>query len=286
MLEPTATWNGARGVWERLETSILCGHPVPFSETWPTSGMTRSGSLYPRPTLERRIAGNGSSSSRGLLPTPLVTNRAGMEPSPATVAGKRGTDLGPAIGALLPTPQAADSQRGAEVEMGGLRPSGAKRSDGLITALLKTPTAQLAVNGGSQHPDKRREGGHGPTLADQVEHLLPTPRATDGTKWGPGQTSTGGPSLPSAVLLPTPDATHGRKTTRTSLLLPGVVEQLLPTPRAADGGPRGSSAGWGLRNTSREISRGGTTNQPSADGKPRSGGQLPGQLSLDEVESG
>ncbi|MFG2986185.1 DNA (cytosine-5-)-methyltransferase [Streptomyces sp. NPDC048258] len=29
------------------------------------------------------------------------------------------------------------------------------------------------MNGGSQHPDKRREGGHGPTLADEVEHLLP-----------------------------------------------------------------------------------------------------------------
>jgi hypothetical protein len=46
--------------------------------------------------------------------------------------------------------------------------------------LLKTPTAQLAVNGGSQHPDKRRAGGHGPTLADEVEHLLlPTPAASD-----------------------------------------------------------------------------------------------------------
>jgi DNA (cytosine-5)-methyltransferase 1 len=38
--------------------------------------------------------------------------------------------------------------------------------------LLKTPTAQLAVNGGSQHPAKRKAGGHGPTLADEVEHLL------------------------------------------------------------------------------------------------------------------
>jgi len=47
--------------------------------------------------------------------------------------------------------------------------------------LLKTPTAQLAINGGSQHPDKRKAGGHGPTLADEVEHLLPTPRTTDGT---------------------------------------------------------------------------------------------------------
>lgn len=38
--------------------------------------------------------------------------------------------------------------------------------------LFRTPTAQLAVNGGSQHPDKRKRGGHGPTLADEVEHLL------------------------------------------------------------------------------------------------------------------
>lgn len=45
--------------------------------------------------------------------------------------------------------------------------------------LLKTPTAQLAINGGSQHPDKRRAGGHGPTLADEVEHLLPTPAASN-----------------------------------------------------------------------------------------------------------
>jgi DNA (cytosine-5)-methyltransferase 1 len=41
------------------------------------------------------------------------------------------------------------------------------------------------------------------------------------------------------TLLPTPDATHGRKTTRTGPLLPGVV-QMLPTPNATDSedGPR------------------------------------------------
>lgn len=48
---------------------------------------------------------------------------------------------------------------------------------GYSSSLLKTPTSQLAINGGSQHPDKRKEGGHGPTLADEVEHLLPTPAA-------------------------------------------------------------------------------------------------------------
>ena len=51
---------------------------------------------------------------------------------------------------------------------------------GLSSPLLKTPTSQLAVNGGSQHPDQRKAGGHGPTLADEVEHLLPTPRVTTG----------------------------------------------------------------------------------------------------------
>jgi hypothetical protein len=283
--EPTATWNGARGVWEKLETSILCGHPVPFSETWPTSGMTRSGSLYPRATPGRPTSASACSLSPGLLPTPTTSTGRNARHGDTS----RGDDLPEAV-KYLPTPQAADARRGAESEMGGLRPSGAKRSDGLKTALLKTPTAQLAVNGGSQHPDKRREGGHGPTLADQVEHLLPTPRVTCRAGMEPSPSTLAGrhgadlgPAI--GALLPTPDATHGRKTTRTSLLLPGVVEQLLPTPRAADGGPRGSGAG-GLRNTTREISRGETTNPPSADGKPSSDGQLPGQLSLDGLESG
>lgn len=47
------------------------------------------------------------------------------------------------------------------------------------SSLLKTPTSQLGTNGGSQHPDKRKAGGHGPTLADEVEHLLPTPAVND-----------------------------------------------------------------------------------------------------------
>ena len=54
--------------------------------------------------------------------------------------------------------------------------------DSESSSLLKTPTSQLAVNGGSQHPDKRKAGGHGPTLADEVEHLLLTPMAAEGEK--------------------------------------------------------------------------------------------------------
>lgn len=52
--------------------------------------------------------------------------------------------------------------------------------------LFKTPTSYLSMNGGSQHPDKRRAGGHGPTLADEVEWLLPTPAARD---WKSGESN-------------------------------------------------------------------------------------------------
>lgn len=60
--------------------------------------------------------------------------------------------------------------------------TGASGSSWSPFSLLRTPTAQLAVNGGSQPPAKRLAGGHQPTLADQVEHdlpVLPTPRTTD-----------------------------------------------------------------------------------------------------------
>jgi hypothetical protein len=164
----------------------------------------------------------------------------------------------------------------------------------LRDALLQTPTAQLAVNGGSQHPDKRRAGGHGPTLADQVEHLLPKPRATDGTKWGPGQTSTGAPSLPSAVLLPTPAARDGKGRD-----MPGgkggrsLPDTLLPTPTVADSrNSRNATAGRSPESTGHPGSTlcdvfwtGEPTGRQSPDGKPSPGGRHPGQLSLDELEN-
>ena len=135
MRQPIATWSRARGVWETPEVNLLCGHSVPYSETWPTSGTTRAGRHFPRPALERPTGASESRSSPG-LPT------------------------------LLGTPRTASA-------------NGVGNLESQVAILLKTPTSQLAVNGGSQHPDKRRQGGHGPTLADEVEHLLPTPQAAD-----------------------------------------------------------------------------------------------------------
>ena len=46
-------------------------------------------------------------------------------------------------------------------------------------ALLPTPAASLGSNGGPQHPDKRRAGGHSVSIEDAVHGLtlLPTPAA-------------------------------------------------------------------------------------------------------------
>lgn len=153
---------------------------------------------------------------------------------------------------LLPTPNATDckgiGQPPGRERDGRERPS----SDAdLPTAvsLLRTPTAQLASNGGSQHPDKRKAGGHGPTLADEVEHLLPTPAARD---WKSGQSNLIGTNarplseVVEMTFLPTPRATDGTKGgpnqrgSSGDLMLPSAVMDLLPTPQATDaqGGPR------------------------------------------------
>ena len=135
------------------------------------------------------------------------------------------------------------------------------------TSLLRTPTAQLAVNGGSQHPDKRRHGGHGPTLADEIEHLLPTPTAVP---YGHQQSTSPGaairPSLEtlasSGALLPTPRASdshgigaHGNG----GADLRTTIAELLPTPTAADSDrtsldyPRGVKGGPNQRGSSGDL---------------------------------
>jgi hypothetical protein len=113
--------------------------------------------------------------------------------------------------------------------------------------LLKTPTAQLAVNGGSQHPDKRRAGGHGPTLADQVEHLLPS----------------------AVMLLPTPT--------------PTVADSR--NSRNSTAGRSPDSTGHSGTTLSDLFWTGESTPSPSAAMSAPSGAPLPGQLSLDELAS-
>lgn len=229
---------------------MLCGHLAPYSQTWPTSGSMRTGVLYPLLTRELRTDGRGSSSSRG---------------------------------PLLPTPETGQSPNGHGVRDGrsGNGHQSGNSLDNTVRDLLKTPTAQLAANGGSQHPDKRRQGGHGPTLADQVEHLLPTPQAHDAVK---GKT-------PEQIA-----AMRARSGAGVRNLNEVAETLLLPTPTAMDSHgarnatanrstvkPATNHAGWTLSDV---FWTGDGTGPRSSAGRPSSDDLRQGQLSPDEPENG
>ena len=143
--------------------------------------------------------------------------------------------------------------------------------------LLPTPGANLGYNGGPQHPDKRRDGGHTVSLEDAVHGLtlLPTPSASNPNDGEPVESwlarrervkltaqNGNGMGIPLSIavqLLPTPrssDGFAGPDYARASRAGSGgddlvtTLARLLPTPRASDGtkgGPnqRGSSGDLG-----------------------------------------
>lgn len=119
-----ATWNSDRDFWETGED--IFGHSDVYSETWPTSGMTRNGVAFELPTWEHRTAGSGSSSSpqdETLLLTPVASE--GIKPS-NTMGVSRRLETGQVFltnqivslcgldptERLLPTPTAMDSKAG------------------------------------------------------------------------------------------------------------------------------------------------------------------------------
>ncbi|WP_254878684.1 hypothetical protein [Streptomyces sp. NA04227] len=228
-------------------------------------------------------------------------------------------------GTLLPTPTASEANGPGPMNRRGV---GTLRSR---VRLLKTPTSNLGSNGGSQHPDKRKRGGHGPNLADEVEHLLPTPtvadsrgtrtRRRDGAPYGEGHGKT---LTDAATLLPTPRASDGTKgspnqkhgdgsltlaSTAARLLptrtatpygsnqspspgasvrpsLEPIAPALLPTPSASDHGSNYATAeeraaqGHQVYLSNATTSIGARTRKRSADGNG-SPGPLPGQLTIE-----
>ncbi|WP_238560303.1 hypothetical protein [Leucobacter sp. UCD-THU] len=89
--QPFAIWNPACGVWETSQLD-LSGRSAPYSETWPTSGMTHDGSAYPLPSSALRIPGSASSSSPvPLFRTPLASDAARGGENLDQVRARRGT---------------------------------------------------------------------------------------------------------------------------------------------------------------------------------------------------
>lgn len=109
-------------------------------------------------------AGSGSQ----FLPTPKASDGPHGGPNQRNSKGEYDA-LPSAVVHLLPTPTARYWKSGAS----NLGRSGRPLSE--VARLFKTPTAQLGTNGAAQHPDKRKAGGHGPTLDDEVSYLLSAP---------------------------------------------------------------------------------------------------------------
>ncbi len=112
------------------------------------------------------------------LPTPLASDAQG-----GTRYGSGSLKLQGALN-LLPTPTARMGRGPSQLDR---RPAG---NDDLQTRVrrdltptgpwLKTPTSNLGGSGAAQHPDKRKAGGHGPTLDDEAVYLLPYASGEDG----------------------------------------------------------------------------------------------------------
>jgi hypothetical protein len=166
--------------------------PVTFRGRLPNSGTMRSGRMYAQPMWEHLTADSASSSSPGLLPTPLTTDGRSND-SPGALA-RKSPGLG-AISGLLPTPTASDRFGPGDHGDGGLD---------LRTAVGHAPADATG--------DGRDEGWAEPAglvgdlmLPSAVMDLLPTPTAMDSKdsrnstvqrsstgskKWSPGDTLT------------------------------------------------------------------------------------------------
>lgn len=230
--------------------------PTPRSTAARTgrSSMTRDGQ-WSAPSLEQALElGRGELPREfrswdevpgwqgSLMPTPRTTDANG-----AGTHGDGGPDLRTVV-SLLGTPRASDYK--------GAGPVGSPSHKHMlergylpaqVTDLLPTPTSADSNSSGGSQPEYV-------TLTDAVvrtdmgtrsnprhDTLLPTPKATDGTKGGPNQRgSSGDLTLPSAVmperlaLLPTP-TTQPQTGNGHARNLGAEVQDLLPTPTSAAG---------------------------------------------------
>ena len=92
-MQPFATWNPARGVWETSQLDLF-GQPAPYSAIWPTCGWMRNGSAYQLPLSALLTPGSASSSSptaKTLFRTPLATDSTRGGESLEQVRARRGT---------------------------------------------------------------------------------------------------------------------------------------------------------------------------------------------------
>lgn len=164
--DASAFWDPDSLCWRTSQTTLFGDSPK-YSETFPTSGMTRGGRLYRLPTPGPATNGGGCS----LLPTPRTTDSNG-----AGAHGSGGMDLRTTVTELLPTPTATDTSKhaGQAPEKRRGRGHSTRLADAAME-LLPTPRATDGTKGG---PNQRGSRGD-LMLPSAVMELLPMPTAMD-----------------------------------------------------------------------------------------------------------
>lgn len=212
------------GCWRTSQLTLDSGS-APFSGTWPQRGSMRNGECFQRPPLAPPTSAAGSGL---LLPTPAasqdgnspedhVRRKREMGRTNPTTTNPTTTNLDVlarnGFEPLLPTPEASDGTGGRKSSArGGQRPSGAKRSISLATAvdyeLLPTPVKGDGDRGSASY------GRGNPTL---IGSLLPTPTRRDGEE---------------GRCVPSPELAAARRAAGRRVLEDAIA--LLPTPTATD----------------------------------------------------
>ena len=202
MPNPLATWNPDRDCWE-TEVVDIFGHSDVYSETWPTSGMTRDGVAYALPTWAPPTTGSASSSSPPDAMLPTVTASEATGPGhPDSKSG--GANLRTVV-SVLPTPRATDGTKGGPNQRGSagdlMLPS--------AVHLLPTPTAMDSASSGGSTPSDV-------TLTDAVVRTdlgrRPNPRHTEPTGAPTPPPSTAGNPSREDVPLPLLSSPTGEST--------------------------------------------------------------------------
>ena len=152
-LQPLAVWNPARDAWEIPGTEgLTCAHLAVFSETWPSSGSMRNGTVFARPTSGPVTTDSGYS----FLPTPWAATFGEVDDLDGWEARRARAIV------TLPTPTARDykgrNQRGDATCLTG------------ALDMLPTPRASDGTNGG---PNQRGSSGD-----------LMLPSAVQPSRWG------------------------------------------------------------------------------------------------------
>lgn len=151
--EPFAWYDQSTRLWRTWQRCFLTGW-TPYAETWPRSGMTRSGIAYRLPPLVPLTRGIES----GLLPTPCA-QEGGFNKSLGQNSKIRPTLTMMARKNLWPTPRANDAEKRGDFDETNPR-------NGLPAAVKKWPTPQARDWKDGTNP--KPHGRHSPSLGVAV----------------------------------------------------------------------------------------------------------------------